>query len=101
MTDWRDCPICGEPDMQFDVDKDTKNGEGYLKCVNLCCASNGGANDIAWRKAQGIGKTVAAFDEAIVNEVITVVEKFRERYLGDTLVAMITAYAALRATKQQ
>ena len=38
-TDWVTCPICGQPDMKKEIDRD---GNALISCVNLACWSNGG-----------------------------------------------------------
>lgn len=42
--DWRRCPICGESGMPFYQEKKPNGDEGYLRCMNLNCGSNGGIN---------------------------------------------------------
>lgn len=44
---WVNCPICGESDMRKTREKDCEGDEGYISCVNLACASNGGTNATA------------------------------------------------------
>ncbi len=39
--EWVSCPICGEPDMRREENKD---GDALILCVNHACASNGGSN---------------------------------------------------------
>lgn len=39
QSDWVDCPICREPDMNKITDED---GNALIYCVNHCCPSNGG-----------------------------------------------------------
>jgi len=39
-TDWVNCPICGDCDMECTYEEDVK----YIHCVNGACASNGGDN---------------------------------------------------------
>lgn len=40
MTDWVQCPICGENDMRSEPD----GKRAIISCVNLICGSNGGDN---------------------------------------------------------
>ncbi len=47
-SDWVNCPICGEPDMQSTAD----DGGQIIECTNLCCASNGGDNKSAMKREQ-------------------------------------------------
>lgn len=39
--EWVRCPVCGEPDMRREEDRD---GNALILCVNHACASNGGSN---------------------------------------------------------
>lgn len=47
--EWVNCPICGEPDMRKETDKD---GNSLVLCVNHVCASNGGDNADAIMRAK-------------------------------------------------
>jgi hypothetical protein len=47
--DWVSCPVCGEPDMEKHTDKE---GNALIYCVNHACASNGGSNKGAIKKAE-------------------------------------------------
>lgn len=44
MSDWVNCPICGDCDMRLVTDPD---GEPLIFCTNHACASNGGTNSSA------------------------------------------------------
>ena len=43
--DWVTCPVCGESDMPKEMESGADEpGQGYITCMNLACASNGGDN---------------------------------------------------------
>lgn len=54
-TTYVDCPICGESDMPKELEPVADEpGQGYVKCFNLCCASNGGTNMSALPQSKDI-----------------------------------------------
>lgn len=54
-TDYVDCPICGQSDMPKELEPGADvPGQGYIKCLNLACASNGGTNMCALPQSKDI-----------------------------------------------
>lgn len=43
MSDWVNCPICGESDMRKETEASSPD-ISYISCVNGNCGSNGGTN---------------------------------------------------------
>lgn len=76
--EWVNCPICGESDMRKERESDCEAGEGYIHCVNLACASNGGDNSSALmeRLRQKQGEIIAASPSVLHEELLRVVRGY-------------------------
>jgi hypothetical protein len=57
------CPICGEPDMPKRAEPGAEAGQGYIECVNLACASNGGENASALKTVRTLDVATARAEE--------------------------------------
>lgn len=59
MTDWVNCPVCGETDMARTTDSE---GDMLIRCLNHCCASNGGLNHSALAVEPGPAQVPAGYE---------------------------------------
>lgn len=83
MSEWVNCPICGDCDMEKTKDGD----EGHIiHCTNLECASNGGENAEAFLK----GKTLisapfkgSALEESFSTPPMRVVVQLSSAFTAD------------------
>jgi hypothetical protein len=62
-SSWVKCPICGETNMHREAEPNSDGG-GYIHCVNLACASNGGTNDSAMAKPTPVNPAEGSLDDA-------------------------------------
>lgn len=67
-TDYVTCPVCGEPDMPKKLEPSAPKGKGYITCMNLACASNGGDSAAVLLTRLGVAKEGSSKDAARVEE---------------------------------